>query len=346
MTRPVLGLDVGGANLKAAHTHGAARSRPYALWKDPGGLADALRGLIAEMPGAGLLAVTMTGELCDCFTSKREGVAAILDAVEEAAGRTPVRVFGTDGRFLDLTSARQSPLLVAAANWMALALYAADPLPDGPAVLIDVGSTTTDIIPLEDGRPVPHAATDPQRLACGELVYTGVRRTPVCAVLDRCPSGAGLAAELFATALDAYLILGMIAEDAADRNTADGRPATRAAAHARMARMMCADLETSTEEQRRRLAEAVLKSQCSKIDWGLNLALREFPPPHTAVLAGEGAFLARRVLDHIEWGRRCKQVDLERVLGPETSRAACAHAVAVLASQGPEIPPHDAIMRR
>ena len=87
MQRRVLGLDVGGANLKAAHTDGAALSRPFALWKDPGGLAGALRGLIAEMAAADLLAVTMTGELCDCFESKRQGVLAILDAVEEG-GRT------------------------------------------------------------------------------------------------------------------------------------------------------------------------------------------------------------------------------------------------------------------
>ncbi len=155
----------------------------------------------------------------------------------------------------------------------------------------------------------------------------------------------GLAAELFATTLDAYLILGMVPEEAADLNTADGRPATWAAAHARMARMLCADLETSTEEQRRRLAEAVLKAQSSKIDW-CSSGVREFPPPHTALLTGEGAFLARRVLARMEWGRRCKEVDLERGLGREISKAACAFAVAVLVSEGPEVPFRDAITCR
>ena len=120
-TRSVLGLDVGGANLKAAHAGGAARSRPFALWKNPGGLADALRGLIAEMPSAELLAVTMTGELCDCFESKRQGVIAILDAVEEAAAGKPIRVWRTDGQFVDLAAARNTPLKAAAANWLALA---------------------------------------------------------------------------------------------------------------------------------------------------------------------------------------------------------------------------------
>src|SRR5665213_2920887 len=171
MSRSVLGLDVGGANLKAAHTNRTARSRPFALWKDPGGLADALRNLIAEMPSADVLAVTMTGELCDCSESKRQGVNVILDAVEAAAAGKPIRVWRTDGRFSDLAAARTESLTAAAANWLALATFAGRYAPTGPALLIDIGSTTTDIVPLQDGRPMPKGRTDPERLRSGELVY-------------------------------------------------------------------------------------------------------------------------------------------------------------------------------
>ena len=334
MNRPVLGLDVGGANLKAAHTTGVARSRPFALWKDPGGLGDALRGLIAEMPAAESLAVTMTGELCDCFESKREGVAFILDAVQEAAGRTRVEVFCNEGRFVVPEAARGMPLQVAAANWLALATFAGRFAPEGPALLIDVGSTTTDIVPLRDGRPTPEGYTDPQRLACGELVYTGVRRTPLCALLGGTLEGPSVAAELFATTLDAYLILGLIPEDAGDRNTADGRPATIAAAHARAARMLCADLETSSEEERRRLMEGVFRAQLTKMTRAIRRVGGRLPAaPETAVLAGEGAFLAMHPSEGPRWFRHCREVDLGKTLGPEISRAACAYAVAVLAAE-------------
>src|SRR5438132_12986429 len=81
---PVLGLDIGGANLKAAHTSGAARSRPFALWKNPGGLSSVLTEFLSGWPEHELLAATMTGELCDCFASRREGVHAILDAIEQS----------------------------------------------------------------------------------------------------------------------------------------------------------------------------------------------------------------------------------------------------------------------
>src|SRR5579884_2539286 len=175
----VLGLDIGGANLKAAHTDGQARSVPFELWKQPKRLPDVLRRLIHDLPSANELAVTMTGELCDCFRSRRHGVLAILDAVAAAAGQTPVRIWGNDGRFADPPEARRKPLQVASANWLALAAFAGRYVPQGPALVIDIGSTTTDIVPLLDGRPMPQGRTDSERLGCSELVYTGVRRTPL-----------------------------------------------------------------------------------------------------------------------------------------------------------------------
>src|SRR5207237_5907934 len=112
----ILGLDIGGANLKTAHTDMVARSVPFALWKNPSGLAAALRDLIAAMPAHDQLAVTMTGELCDCFATRREGVSAILDSVSEVAGQTPVRVWSTHGRLLSIADARVEPFAAAAAN--------------------------------------------------------------------------------------------------------------------------------------------------------------------------------------------------------------------------------------
>jgi probable H4MPT-linked C1 transfer pathway protein len=316
-----VGLDIGGANLKAAHHAGPARSRPFSLWKDPAGLADALRGLLAELPAFERLAVAMTGELCDCFETKRQGVHAILDAVQSVAAGRPIRVWQTTGRFVDLATARAQPLDTAAANWLALAAYVGRYVPEGPALLIDVGSTTTDIVPLRDGRPIPQARSDPERLRTGELVYTGVRRTPLCALL-----GAGHAAELFATTLDAYLVLGRIPEDAADHGTADGRPATRAAAEARLARMIAADLETCSDTDRLAIARQSYEAQKLLIAAAVKQVM---PSPRAMVLAGEGEFLARDVLA----GFTGRIESLQDRLGPEVSRSACAYALAVLASE-------------
>ncbi|MGH9675661.1 MAG: hydantoinase/oxoprolinase family protein, partial [Candidatus Acidiferrum sp.] len=183
MIASVLGLDIGGANLKAFHTAGTAKIVSFPLWRNPAGLADALDTIIESLPAAAIFAVTMTGELCDCFASKREGVNAILDAVIAVAAGVPVRVWRTEGGFAEPELARSAPLSIAAANWHALATFVGRLAARGPALSLDIGSTTTDIIPLLDGSPVAHGRTDPERLKYHELVYTGAQRTPICALL-------------------------------------------------------------------------------------------------------------------------------------------------------------------
>src|SRR5262249_8171922 len=173
MPARVLGLDIGGANIKAAQflsgKAGRALTLPFALWKQPAELPDALAALLAVFPAADALAVTMTGELCDCFASKREGGNALRDAGHSPAGPAPVRVWSTEGRFVSPGAARQAPLRVASANWHALATFWGRATVEGPALLLDIGSTTTDIIPLVEGRPTPAGWIDPERLESGEL---------------------------------------------------------------------------------------------------------------------------------------------------------------------------------
>src|SRR5207249_6259169 len=113
-----------------------------------------------------------------------------------------------------------------------------------------------DIIPLRADRPIALGSTDPERLRSGELVYMGVRRTPICALL-----GSAVAAELFATTLDAYLVLDLLGEEPGNCDTADGRAATKSAAHARLARMLGGDFETCSTEETSALAQQVFEVQ-------------------------------------------------------------------------------------
>ncbi len=330
--KAVLGLDIGGANLKAAHTGGFTRHVPFALWKNPIGLAGALGPIIHAAPAHVALAVTMTGELCDCFESKREGVGAIIAAVRSVA-RTPVHVWTTDGSFIDVDSARCQPLKVASANWLALASFAGRLAPAGPALLIDIGTTTTDVIPLMDGKPVPTGLTDKARLETGELLYRGWRRTPVCALM------ADGAAEWFATFLDVYLVLKMVPEDSADCDTADGKPATRAAAHRRLARMICADLETSTHGECEQLASDLNLRLVSGIARSIETVSERLPDlPRAVIGSGSGEFVLPMAYRSPS-GKKLPNstaLSLSQRLGPDISAAACAYAVAVLCAEQEE----------
>lgn len=331
----MLALDIGGANLKAADGLGLAAWRPFPLWQRPDELADALSTLLADAPAADCLAVTMTGELADCFETKAVGVGRILAAVEQCAAGRPVLVYLTDGSFVSPAEARRRPLEAAASNWHALARFAGRHAPAGTALLVDIGSTTCDFIPLVDGVPAATGKTDPERLASGELVYTGVVRSPVCAVVAALPwrrMQVPVAQELFATTYDAYLTLGDLPEAPDDRQTADGRPATRAAARDRLARSICADRETFTVDDAQAAAAAIARTQLSKLAIAMQGVLRRLPqPPATIVTAGQGEFLARRLIEKL--GINATIVSLAEKLGPDLSRVAPAHALVVLARE-------------
>jgi hypothetical protein len=190
---------------------------------------------------------------------------------------------------------------------------------------------------LRDGQIVAQGRTDPERLISGELVYTGVQRSPVCAVIDRlwwpsqqttCP----LAQELFATTWDAYLLLGDLPEEPANANTADGRPATKEHAHERIARSICADRTMVSRDDAVQMAQCIADAQCERIAEALQAVLSRFGDrPAGVVVSGIGEFLARRVLQQARI--EASVVSLSRELGSEVSRAATAHALAVIAAE-------------
>lgn len=334
----LLALDIGGANLKAADGQGFAASQFFPLWQKPDELAAALRGLIAESPAADRLAVTMTGELADCFATKAEGVAAILSAVVAAAEGRDVAVYLADGSFVSPREALERPLLAAASNWHALASFAGRYVPEGCSLLVDIGSTTCDVVSLVDGRPAAAGNTDPERLAAGELIYTGVVRSPVCAVASALPwrgKQVPTAHELFATTWDAYLTLGDLPEEPRSRHTADGRPATKAAARDRLARSICADRTMFDEADAQAAATAIARAQLAKIAIAAQGVLRRLPSqPGAVVISGQGEFLARQLLERMK--SSAEVISLNERLGAALSQAAPAHALAVLAREAGE----------
>ncbi len=330
-----LALDIGGANLKAAHTSGTSRSVPFALWKHPHDLAPALASLADLMPTTDRVAVTMTGELCDCFETKAQGVKEILDATSDVFRGHILRVWTTRGRLILVEEALSQPLSVAAGNWLALATVAAKL--GGEGLLLDVGSTTADLIPFRDRAPVPVGRTDTERLRSGELVYAGVKRTPLCALATSLPHRGeltGLAAELFATTRDVYLTLGDLEDDPDDRDTADGRAATSAYARDRLARMIAADRGTFSPDDALALAreaDSVLRARLTDaahrvIARSLNGAAR------CAVVSGSGEFLAERIARAV-LPEGTPILLLSELWGPAASDGACAYALAMLASE-------------
>jgi probable H4MPT-linked C1 transfer pathway protein len=261
----ILGLDIGGANTKAASSDGQFTESVYLpLWKHAP-LDEVLGRFAALQPQA--VAVVITGELADCFSNKREGIECLTAAVKRALS-CPVYFWSTRGFVWT------DPLELAAANWAASAALLAREI--GDCLFVDMGSTTTDLIPIK-GEALS-GKTDFLRLAAGDLVYMGMLRTRLDALLPaarikglRVP----LAPEFFAIIADARLALGQISVKHYSCETPDGAGKDREAVLRRLARSVCADLEEIGEaaalaiaeqacERQKRILEAAMKKQAKK----------------------------------------------------------------------------------
>ncbi len=367
LDEPWLGLDIGGANLKGAHTAGWAVSRSFPIWKKPAGLGAALAELLQDSPPFCGLAVTMTGELADCFPTRAQGVLHILEQVTTIVPAGMLRVYQVDGQWATVGSAARDPWRVAASNWHATGSLVAQLFPQGTTLLVDVGSTTTDIIPILDGAVQLAAVTDSQRLMCGSLVYTGSERSNVASISSVLPLYDELCPtinELFATALDVHIWLGDVPEAPESLETADGRPATRQCARFRLARTVGEDGSTLADSDIDAIASQVRQDQVALIVRGIKRVwslrhgcvqagsrakrgTRKTNPssPSTAmsdlpdriVVCGQGAFLVEDALRVLEWNvARVPWNDLWQNHGENgdmLSRCAPAYAVAKLAQQ-------------
>ncbi|UCF45260.1 MAG: H4MPT-linked C1 transfer pathway protein, partial [Candidatus Bathyarchaeota archaeon] len=217
------------------------------------------------------MGLTMTAELSDAYQTKREGVNHVLTSAAQAFADVPVFVLDVNAKLRSIDSAKSEPLKVAAANWTATGWLVSQLIKT--CVIIDVGSTSTSIIPVLEGRIVAAGKTDLEKLMIGELVYTGSLRTNVAAIVSSVPLKDGaprVSSELFAQSGDVHLILGNITEEEFTTETADGRGKTRREAMARLARIVCADIEMLTEQEIIQIARHIQNKQIEQVAEGLS----------------------------------------------------------------------------
>ncbi len=273
----MIGIDVGGANLKLVDDAGS-HIHYCPLWEEApitGILSRYAKG--KDDPAA----VVMSGELADCFRNKMEGISFIVDAVKKAF---PKAIFyGTDAAF------HTGPVpQLAAANWLASADYFRTRYPD--AVLLDVGSTTADIIPVNHFDDL-RGHTDLTRLQDGYLVYTGMLRTNIATLLRSVELDGvetPVSTEYFATSADAHLVLGHITSQQYSCDTPDKKEKTLDASLRRLARVVCSDLEEIGERGAMQVASAFWAVQRRKILTATALAATE-SGAQRVIVAGIGA---------------------------------------------------------
>lgn len=308
----MLGVDVGGANLKIHDGH-TTRTIYAPLWREEG-----RRTLRDELSGAGDVAAVLTGELADAYPTRRHGVLALLDALETTGG--DLRVYGYDG-FASPEQVRRNPLNFAGANWPASAALLENEI--GECVLVDTGTTTTDVIPV----PGCTSTSDLERLRKQELVYSGAVRTDLSALLDTVDlrgKTVPVARERFALTGDAHLLLENIdPNDYAE--TPDDGPATPDGAQRRIARLLCTDTDELTDEETRSIAEQAFEKQVAEMRDAVEIQA-DRTGTDTAAVCGLGSFLAREAAERAG----LDVLDLSLLFG-EAAEALPAYAVRELA---------------
>lgn len=327
----LIGWDVGGAHVKASlllrEPAGFALRDVVQwacpLWQGLEPLRRVLEAARARWPQAAAAehAVTMTGEMVDLFDDREAGVATIA-ATLDAALDGPVWLFvgGAEGEVATGAAAGSAAAFgwcpaadaaahwsrIASANWLATAALAAEGA--GDALLVDVGSTTSDLIPLRGGRVTVHGTDDAARLASGELVYHGVVRTPLCALGPRIAfrgEAVNLMNEFFATSADVYRLTGELDPAHDQYPAADGGGKDAAATRQRLARMIGRDARDAAEADWTGFAEALRAAQLAELRHNALRVLERAGLPANAplVAAGCGDFLVRRLAEAL--GRPC-----------------------------------------
>ena len=278
----MIGIDVGGANTKIVSDTGV-HIHYCPLWQGA-----PLSEILGRYRDEGPAAVVMSGELADCFQSRMDGIRFIFGEVEAAF---PGSLFyGTDGKFHE-----DAVPELAAANWLASAAFLGRKCPD--AVLVDIGSTTTDIVPLSSIERLV-GLTDFARLRTGLLVYTGLLRTGIETAISIVNIGGiptPVCPEHFAIAADAYLALDLIDEAGYTCDTPDRGPRDRQGSLRRLSRVVCADLSEIGEEGAMDIGREFVARQVAQVRDAVR-NVRESRGLRRVVTAGIGSGIFAKVL--------------------------------------------------
>jgi hypothetical protein len=319
-----MSLDIGGANIKVAELeHYSAdsfrfscSSHVFPMWQRASELAQFLKSNCAADPSC-CVAVTLTAELADIFPTKRDGVNSVLNAVRDAFSSPHLQVLTSSGELISIERALENPLQVAGANWAASAWTAAQIFPEG--ILGDTGSTTTDLIPFDNGRIRAIGKTDPKRLLSGELVYTGCLRTPCAHLAPRVPwrgEYCRVSPEYFTIVGDVHLLLGNIQPGDYQWPTPDGRGTSPHELKARIARLICGDTEMLSDEEIMTIAQYLYQNQIEQVADALREILLRMQRSVPLICAGSGRFLLKAAASRVG----VRSIDVAEICGEEQSK--------------------------
>ena len=318
----ILGLDIGGANTKAALVkfrnseifESFSVIEYFPFWKKtlndiPNMFNRIVENLIIQnhlkLEDLDFISITITAELSDAFQTKREGIITILNSLEQVFEKAKMFFINKNNKFSNFNQVKSDSLSIAAANWVSTSLFLGKFVPN--CVLIDAGSTTIDIVPILNSVPVPVGRNDIERLINRELIYTGGLRATIPSITHFVPykdKMVRISFEKFALVSDVHRILNSISETEYINDTADNRSISLDDCYARLARIVCMDLESISTEELDLIAKFIYDKQIEIISTDIKVfmddltqRIPDFNQDSKFVITGLSAeFLIKEVL--------------------------------------------------
>lgn len=327
------GWDVGGAHVKLAYIDNnilCVQQWDCPLWKGINELVSVLQTALKNIPDSiECHHVTMTGELVDIFTSRDKGVKEIMRVVlEQVDSKQHVKFFSRDG-LVSHEHALLNTDSIASANWIASGRCVAKK--NDNVVFVDMGSTTTDVLSINDGVLNLNGLTDFERLRSGELVYTGVVRTCVNTICQKIPYKGDLIplmAEYFSMSADTYRILDWLPGHADYGNTMDGQAKDKTSSMRRLARMIGEDYREKDQQEWVAVAQYVADQQMQMVK---NSLLQFYQDKSIIVGAGVGRFLIEKIAKTMSAEYRdFTQFIIPKGIDAQSNASDCAPAVALV----------------
>ena len=286
----IIGWDIGGAHIKVAEIDFKKKKTKteqiYSpIWKNINNLKKSIKLIKKKFKKSDYHAITMTAELSDIFLNRMHGSKYIVKLSSKILEEKKI-FFYSKKNFIKKKVALKNASSLNSLNWHATANFISNFFPN--CILVDIGSTTTDIIPIKNKKIIAKGNNDNQRLKANELIYLGVLRSPIHAVEKK----KNLIYENFANLSDVYRVLNKIPKKLDLLPTQDNKSKNKHDSARRIARIFGKDYKKTDFLKWKKIASQIEKKQKKILKKSVNkIEKRNFKKKIPIIGAGVGEFL-------------------------------------------------------
>ena len=293
----LLGWDIGGANIKVCVFNSDKKiiqmhKKNLNIWNDFSDINFFFNTVLNLYKDYDIKSfITITAESCDNFKDRNEGIISILSECDKnIVGKK--YYYTNKNIYVDYKEAVNDTSKLFSTNWILTSnfLNASNKID----LIIDVGSTTTDIIFKNIN--IDNNINDYKRLTNKTLLYAGVIRTPLPMLTDEVlyrSNYTSLVREVFATTGDIFNVLGDI--NFIDHNYvgSDNLQFTLENSLIRLSRVIGLDYDQSDKKNIIEIAYNIKKLFMKKIINNVNYIFDNKIEGLVISSIGEGSFLVR-----------------------------------------------------